>query len=278
MARTDAESEAEPTPEAESDSDEEDEVLSSFTPSELKDSLLEMMEKYDSLLSKHKTLKKSFVVTSEASVRHEQTIYELTEKNFSLVRSNLTLRSKISKLEQEIISSVSDSDNEKKYEKSFQHFLAKRIERSKMASLIYGVSRNNKKGLGYSEPYGKHNTLNTKPKSLYEHFVPSGTKVRSPEPIHSKGNQRQPQKKNKSLRAKPHAQISLDYSESRAPRVYRSSGKTNKKGTRKWVPKDRIIYLAHILNSSIETPVMVSGQWMLATHDGRKAYVPRTGT
>ena len=112
MARTDEESEAEPTPEAESDSDDEDEVLSSFTPSELKASLMEMMEKYDSLLSKHKTLKKNFVATSEASVRHEQTIYELSEKNFSLVSSNITLRSKISKLEEEITSSISDSDNE----------------------------------------------------------------------------------------------------------------------------------------------------------------------
>src|ERR1044072_8040073 len=48
MTRTYAESEVEPTPEAESDSDDEDEVLSSFTPSELKASLMEMMGKYDS--------------------------------------------------------------------------------------------------------------------------------------------------------------------------------------------------------------------------------------
>src|ERR1044072_3051301 len=132
-----------------------------------------------------------------------------------------------------------------------------------MASLIYGISRNKKKGLGYSEPYGKHKTLNTKPKTLYEHFVPSGTHVRSFEPVHSEGGQRQPQKKNKSSRTKPHAQIALDYSEARAPKVFRTSGKTNKKGPRKWVPKDKIIYLADILNSSIEAPVMVSGQWML---------------
>src|ERR1044072_4406422 len=147
-----------------------------------------------------------------------------------------------------------------------------------MASLIYGVSRNDKKSLGYSEPYGKYKTLNTKPKTLREHFVPSGTHVRSSEPVHFEGGRRQPQKKNKSSRTKPHAQITLDYFEARPPRVFKTSGKTNKKGPRKWVPKDIIIYLADILNNSIETPVMVSGQWMLATHDGRKAYVPRTGT
>src|ERR1044072_561949 len=32
----------------------------------------------------------------------------------------------------------------------------------------------------------------------------------------------------------------------------RSSGKTNKKGPRKWVPKNKIIYFADIINSSIE--------------------------
>src|ERR1044072_8673265 len=192
MARTGKEIEVESASEAESDSDEEDEVLSPFSPYELKASLLEMMEKYNSLRSKHKILKKDLVETSD---RFEQTISELNEKNFSLVSSHLALRSKISKLEQEVISSTSDSDNEKKYEKSFQYFLAKNVDRSKMASLIYGVSRNNKKGLGYSEPYGKHKTLNIKPKALYEHFVPSGTKVRSSEPVHSEGSRRQPQKR-----------------------------------------------------------------------------------
>src|ERR1044072_6158701 len=120
--------------------------------------------------------------------------------------------------------------------------------------------------------------MNTKPKSLYEHFAPSVTKVRSYDPVHSKVGQRQPQKKNKSLRARSHAQISLKYSVAHAHKVLRTSGKTNKKGPRKWVPKDKIIYLADILNSSIETPIMVSGQWMLTTHDRRKAYVPRAGT
>src|SRR5580765_9011557 len=118
-----------------------------------------MMEKFNYLRRKHKILKKDLVETSD---RFEQTISELNEKNFSLVSSNLSLRSKISKLEEEISSGVSDSDNEKKYEKAFQYFLAKNVDRSKMASLIYGVSNNNRKGLGYSEPYESHKTLNKK--------------------------------------------------------------------------------------------------------------------
>ena len=84
---------------------------------ELKACLLEMMEKYNSLRSKHKILKKDLV---ETSVRFEQTISELNEKNLSLVSSNLALRSKISKLVEEAISSTFNSDNENKYENPFK--------------------------------------------------------------------------------------------------------------------------------------------------------------
>src|SRR5580765_6156302 len=118
-----------------------------------------------------------------------------------------------------------------------------------------------------------------KPKALYEQFVPSGTHVGSSEPTHSEGSRRQPQKRNKSSGTKSHAQIPFKYSAAQAPKVPRTSGKnTNKRGPRKWVPKNKIVYLADILDSSTETPVMVPGQWMLTTHDWRKAYVPRAGT
>ena len=133
--------------------------------------------------------------------------------------------------------------------------------------------------LGHSESNEKFNTLSKKPKALYEQFVSSGTYVRSSEPIHSEGSRRQPQKRNKSSMTKPHAQIPLKYPAAQAPKVPRTSGKkTNKRGPRKWVPENKIIFLADILNSSSETPVMIPGQWMLVTHDGRKAYVPRIGT
>src|ERR1044072_7569358 len=119
MARTDEESEGERTSEAGSDSDEEDEVLSPFSPHELKACLLEIIEKYNTLLIKHKILEKDLVGTSgasekykkifsEASEKYEQTITELDEKNFSLESSNVYLRNKISKLEKEISSGGSD--------------------------------------------------------------------------------------------------------------------------------------------------------------------------
>ena len=67
MARTD-ESEAETTSEAESDSEEnevQDEVLAPFSTHELKSSLLEMVEKYNSLKDRYKRLKNVFADTSK---------------------------------------------------------------------------------------------------------------------------------------------------------------------------------------------------------------------
>ena len=51
---------------------------------------------------------------------------------------------------------------------------------------------------------------------------------------------------------------------------------TNLKGPRKiWVPKSQIIPVVDLLDRKKEKPVMVPGQWMLTSHDGRKVYVPK---
>src|ERR1044072_1744247 len=164
MATTNGALEDEQTSEAESDSEVLNEVLSPFSPHELKASLLEMLEKYTSLKARYKALKENCAITSD---EYEQTISKLKDNNLSLVCSNQALRSKISKLEEEVISNTSDSDNEKKYEKTFQYFLSKGVERSRMASLIYGVSRNNKNGLGYSGPQKENEGNSKKLKPLY---------------------------------------------------------------------------------------------------------------
>ena len=63
------------------------------------------------------------------------------------------------------------------------------------------------------------------------------------------------------------------------PKFNQSFGKTNKSGPKKiWIPKDKIIHVADIFSSKAETPVMVPGLWLLMTHDGKKAYVPKHGT
>ena len=45
----------------------------------------------------------------------------------------------------------------------------------------------------------------------------------------------------------------------------------NTKGPKKiWVPKKKIVYVANALDSRKQIHVMVSGQWLLMTHDKRK--------
>ena len=96
---------------------------------------------------------------------------------------NSELRNKISKLENTLQNSQKEPISEtpsnadeiiKEYDHSFQKFLVKSIDRSKMASMIYGVSRNGRKGIGYQ---GKVPTpknamdLTIKHTPLNSHFV-----------------------------------------------------------------------------------------------------------
>lgn len=120
----------------------------------------------------------------------------------------------------------------KKYDTSFKKNLAKNIDRRKMVCLIYGVSRNGRKWLGYeSTKYSrvkpKSTQKATKPKALYSHFTYGH--------IHDTDSTHKPWG-NKTFR------------------------KTNHKGPEKrWVAKNKIIYVADILSSQVETPVMVPG-------------------
>ena len=52
-----------------------------------------------------------------------------------------------------------------------------------------------------------------------------------------------------------------------------SLGKLTTRGPIKiWVPKKEIVYVADFLSNRLKTPIMISGQWLLTTHDGRKAW------
>lgn len=75
----------------------------------------------------------------------------MNKENFILKNDNSYLQSKSSKLEEEIISEASmDYENViNKYDKYFQTFLARNIDRSKMASMIHGVSINGRRGIIY---------------------------------------------------------------------------------------------------------------------------------
>ena len=146
----------------------------------------------------------------------------------------------------------------KEYDHSFQKFLARNIDRSKIASMIYGVSRNDRKGIGYVKPRGEETSqpkkvddIVIKHTPLYSHFTYG--------------------------HAHDIKYTSSDYSIK--PKFNQNFGKTNKSGPKKmWVPKDKIIHVVDIFSSKAKTPIMVLGLWLLATHDGKKAYVPKPGT
>ena len=115
-----------------------------------------------------------------------------------------------------------------------------------MASMIYGVSQNNRKGIGYDPKEDKTSTSD---------------QLKSPFSYHYTHTQEQ------------------KFENVRKPKVVRNSGKTNQKGPKRlWVPKDKIVYVADILCSKVQTPFMVPGLWMLETHDRKKVYVPKPGT
>jgi len=42
-----------------------------------------------------------------------------------------------------------------------------------------------------------------------------------------------------------------------------------------WVPKEKIIRLADILNPYNKTQILELGKWMLTIHKGKKVYIPR---
>ena len=129
-----------------------------------------------------------------------------------------------------------------------------------MASMIYGVSGNDRRGIGYKAPRGKEIY---KPKPVEEMVI-------SYKPLHKQFNFGHTH----DIKYTSHSENS--YAKSKFNLNYRNS---NQKGPKKkWVPKEKIIYVADVLNSSVETPVMVPGLWMLASYDGKKVYVPKSGT
>lgn len=76
----------------------------------------------------------------------------LSEEKIILKNNNSLLQSRSSKLKKENLSEASTDSSSviKKYDKYFKKFLARSLNRSVMASMIYGVSRNGTRGIGYN--------------------------------------------------------------------------------------------------------------------------------
>src|SRR4051812_15289121 len=151
------------------------------------------------------------------------------------------------------------------------------IGRNQLASMIYGVSGNKRIDIGFKgeTPYKletvdemiiKYKPLYEKFKHGHSHDIKNTSHSHSFHITHTK---KYTVAQSRKSYVKPHAKSQFD----------QNFRRTNPKGPKRmWVPKDKIIPVANLLQSSKDKHVMVPGLWMFTTHDGKKVYVPRPGT
>jgi hypothetical protein len=149
--------------ESESDSDEEQEVYSNLTQSELIDSLKIAVKHYTHKSIQYKTLKDAYDALNEcALVLHEE---------------NEAFKIRICDFEQNYVPAKKFNDD---HEDALHEFIRCSFNRSKIASMIYNVSRNKGEGIGYShfKNWDKSQQSSWEgeiPPELYSTFVKSGT-------------------------------------------------------------------------------------------------------
>ncbi|WJX28632.1 25S rRNA (cytosine(2870)-C(5))-methyltransferase [Trifolium repens] len=278
--------------EAGSDSEDEEEVIAKLSRTELVDSLKDALKMLTKKAGECKVLKKAY--------------NNLTEKMNIIVEENESLSSRNSFMETHY---VYDDKVPPEHEFVLQELLINGMKRSKIASLIYHVSRNRGEGLGFSR--FKDNPLfskpskndNSKPKAV---FVKSQSEAISiPEPkkiIVSEAKKPQTLKPSETKVSKPQTNVKINktlvyskakhksytkpksfskcFNNSKAPdRPYKQKQskviKTNSKGPIKvWVPKSEIVFAADLHSKKARAAFLVPGQWLLASYDRRQAYVP----
>ncbi|WJX45885.1 hypothetical protein P8452_32733 [Trifolium repens] len=278
--------------EAGSDSEDEEEVIAKLSRTELVDSLKDALKMLTKKASECKVLKKAY--------------NNLTEKMNIIVEENESLKSRNSFMETHY---VYDDKVPPEHEFALQEFLINGMKRSKIASLIYHVSRNRGEGLGFS--HFKDNPLLSKPSNIDKAkpkavFVKSQSEVSdipdSEKLIESEAKKSQALNTSEPKASKPQTYVKtnkiLVYSKAKSksysePKTFSKSSnnfrttdrphkqkqprvaRTNHKGPIKiWVPKSEIVYASDLRTKKARAPFLVPGQWLLTSHDRRQAYVP----
>ena len=154
--------------------------------------------------------------------------------------------------------------------------------------MIYSINLNNKKGIGFIG--GNSSEVILKPCSgreeLKTHFVFESEKVNTascsePEASSSKvmtkskpENQETKVMNNSKSKAQELQKTRQDNFRQRTQRKINTPW-TNPRGhTKIWVPKTDIVDVAGVSKRKRKAEVLVPGQWLLATHDGRQVFVP----
>ena len=278
--------------EAGSDSEDEEEVIAKLSRTELVDSLKDALKMLTKKAGEGKVLKKAY--------------NNLIEKMNIIVEENESLSSRNSFMETHY---VYDDKVPPEHEFALQEFLINGMKRSKIASLIYHVSRNRGEGLGFSR--FKDNPLfskpsksdNSKPKAVFVKSQSEAIVIPEPEKIIvSEAKKPQTLKPSEPKVFKPQTNVKINktlvyskakhksytkpksfskcFNNSRAPdRPYKQKQskvmRTNSKGPIKvWVPKSEIVFAADLHSKKARAAFLVPGQWLLASYDRRQAYVP----
>ncbi|KAK2450263.1 hypothetical protein QL285_009391 [Trifolium repens] len=204
---------------------------------------------------------------------------------------------------------VYDDNVPPEHEFALQEFLINGMKRSKIASLIYHVSRNRGEGLGFSR--FKDNPLfskpsksdNSKPKVVFVKSQSEAIVIPEPEKIIvSEAKKSQTLNPSVPKISKPQINVktktTLVYSKAKSKSYtkpksfskglnnFRASDRpykqkqpkalrTNPRGPIKiWVPKSEIVFVSDLHSKKARAAFLVPGQWVLASHDRRPAYVP----
>ncbi|WJX62100.1 hypothetical protein P8452_47132 [Trifolium repens] len=281
--------------EADSDSEDENEVLAQLSRTELIDSLKDALKLVTKKAGECKVLKKAY--------------NNLTEKANIIVEENESLKSRNTFLETHY---VYDDKVPPEHEFALQELLINGMQRSKIASLIYHVSRNRGEGLGFSRfkdnpLFSKPSNIDkTKPKAV---FVKSQSEVKSASD--SEKTSKSEVKKSKALNvkisepksSKPQTNVrpkeTLIHTRAKSksypkPKTFskrldnsRTSDKsfkqrppkaikTNSKGPIKvWVPKSEIVFASDLHSRKAKAAILVPGQWLLTDYGLASAPVCR---
>jgi hypothetical protein len=266
--------------EADSDSEDEDEVLAQLSRTELIDSLKDALKLVTKKAGECKVLKKAY--------------NNLTEKANIIVEENESLKSRNTFLETHY---VYDDKVPPEHEFALQELLINGMQRSKIASLIYHVSRNRGEGLGFSRfkdnpLFSKPSNIDkTKPKAIFvksqsevksvsDSEETSKSEVKKSEVLNVKISEPKTSKPQTNVRSKEtliHTRAKsksypkpktfskrLDKSRTsersfkqRSPKAI----KTNSKGPIKvWVPKSEIVFASDLHSKKAKAAVLVPGQ------------------
>jgi len=301
------------------DSETETQVYSKLTRSELVDSIKELLSLYENQSSELKKYKQRYIKLAKLhdSTKNEMGILQYEYNNLKIAT------------EKGVNKPMSEHDV------ALQEFINTGIDRTKVASMIYSINQNNKKGIGFT---GRNSSgVILKPCSdkdeLKTHFVSESEKVNtascsepeassSKEMTKSKPENQETKVMNNSeskapklqilKRSEPNKQVlkkteseiqkprfqrkkvvnakSKSKTKGSEPRVWKKTSQdnfrqrtqrkfntpwTNPRGpTKIWVPKTNIVDVAGVSKRKQKAEVLVHGQWLLATHDGRQVFVP----